>query len=419
MASTTSTGGTGGLGGSGGVGGGPVVMCNGVVAAEPILTVDEPNGDLSQPSLVLLDTVPLTAAVVFARQSLPPIGGPTARVGAFDGWGAWPPAAPAIVDIKKQQGPGLVPAIALLAATRRDPGVAAFALLYEQFGAIATNIAPKVGANGLSGWAAESVGGTPLMLVQSPSVKEFLGAISAPSGNSFGLNMMVAAPSADFNFFTIGCASTPIVADAAGTADGWILVTSLGTPFGWNGIGTTCAQKFANIGPASTLDLVHVGPEGQEPTLTQTIETAAPISRIRLATRDEGAWLVWSLTGASDLSGGVLSSLPSLASTFQILAQVGTLDVSSFDVEPFGDTLVVAAVVQVIGADDQIQIVAIDTNGSPKWSALFATEGTVEGPLSLLAAPDGSTLLVAWSELQPGLMSRRLRIARLDCLREP
>src|ERR1700722_17870765 len=57
----------------------------------------------------------------------------------------------------------------------------------------------------------------------------------------------------------------------------------------------------------------------------------------------------------------------------------------------------------------------MDESGATLWSATVQTDGTVAGALSLRAAPDGSSLLLAWSELPPGGTKHRIRVARLDC----
>lgn len=419
---STGSGGTGGTmstGGTGGTGGTPVVACDSVVVATPVVTLEDAAGDLSQPSLVAQSPGAPTAALIASRQALPPTTGPTARVGAFDAWGAWPPAIDVLTDIKKPESSALVPGVALLAASRTETTTPAFAMLYENFGSITTSIAFKVLINGTSFATVDSLGGQPLSLTESPAIKQLFGTLRAPDGVNFSLNVMIAAATVEHNYFTLGCASTPIAADAAAAPDGWLFAASLGTPLAWNSDGSLCQQKFGTIGPATALHLMHVLADGSAHDLTQVVSLAAPIRRIRMAARPghDGGWIIWSLQGAAGLAGARLTALPAIVQPFQISALSAPSTLDSFDVEPLGDLLVVAAASQGLGAQDHIRVVAIDLNGAAHWSATIVTDGAlVDGSLSLLAAPDGSATLVAWSEKAAGATSRRLRVARLDCV---
>lgn len=401
---------------SSGAGGGPVIVCTAVTLDAPILVLDEPSTDLSQPSLVALQKGQTpSAAIIFAKQALPQVTGPTARVGAFAAWGTWPPAAPATVDIHAEDNVGVLPAVSILASSRSAPATSSFALLYRDFAGTKTSIATVVGVDGTSTLAGSHDGGTAVMLVPGASTSQFLGGVSVPDAGNFALATLLTVPNVEYNFFHIGCATTPIAVDAAESEDGWILTTALGTKFDWNG-GPSCAAKFGAVGPATTLYFARVPSPGTGVVLTQAISAAAPITRVRMARRAKGAWAVWSLAGGAALSGARLSAFPEVETTFQILASVGALVPTSFDVEPLGDTVVIGAVDEVAGSDDQIQVAALDENGSVVWSTSFAAGGSVDGPLSLKTAPDGSAVLVAWSELAPGASSHRLRIARLSCL---
>jgi hypothetical protein len=75
---------------------------------------------------------------------------------------------------------------------------------------------------------------------------------------------------------------------------------------------------------------------------------------------------------------------------------------SSFAVESFGGALVVAAVDQVAGGNDEVQVGAMDESGATLWSATVQTDGTVEGALSLRAAPDGEGCDEAAGRCLPG-----------------
>lgn len=121
---------------------------------------------------------------------------------------------------------------------------------------------------------------------------------------------------------------------------------------------------------------------------------------------------MWHVAGQPALSGG---GFQTNVGSFLVSPQVGELVPTSFDVAARGDGLVVAMVDRVPGSPDRVQLTGISKSGIAAWLNVFATDGTVEGPLSLLVSPDGASLLVAWSELPPGATAHRLRVARLDC----
>ncbi|MFT3776496.1 MAG: hypothetical protein QM820_64975 [Minicystis sp.] len=348
--------------GTGGTGGGPVVSCVAVKVADPILTVDQPSGDLTQPSLVTLDTAPETAAVVFSKHAVPPLMGPTVQVAAFAGWGGWPPAAPAIADMKDPTTPnGLVSGVSMVAASQIG-SPPSFALLYRDFAGVQTSIAWDATADGTLGSHAATEGGQALMLVPSAAGDRILGGVSAPNAGKFALDMMVQVPNAVLNFTHIGCATTPVAADAAPAKTGWILAAALGTKFGWDGNSLDCTDKFSDIGPATKLSFASVDPSGFPATLTAVLDTA-PVTRVRLAGRSDGAWALWSTEGSDVLEGVRLSTLPAPVDSFQIFAQTGTLVVTSFDVESIADALVLAAAVRMDGQNDGIQVAALGPGG--------------------------------------------------------
>jgi hypothetical protein len=177
----------------------------------------------------------------------------------------------------------------------------------------------------------------------------------------------------------------------------------------------------ASVGPGTALTVGTLDSnifDGDQ-WLTQAqvvLQAASPITRIRMASRPGGGtWIVWGLDGEPTLTAGVLSTALTLGTTFPIVAAGGTLVPTSFAVASFGAELVVAAVDQTAGSDDRVQVAAMDESGVTLWSATVETEGAVDGALSLRAAPDGSSLLLAWSELPEGGMTHQLRVARVDC----
>src|SRR6185437_7678205 len=167
------------------------------------------------------------------------------------------------------------------------------------------------------------------------------------------------------------------------------------------------------VGPGTALTLATIQAGANDTnwvTASQAVQMSSPITRIRMANRPGGgAWVVWSL------QAGIVSDAPALAPMFPVVGAPGTLVPASFAVDSMGSLLALAAVYENAGSNDQVQVAAIGDDGGPVWSETVQTEGKVEGALSVRAAPDGSALLLAWSELPAGATLHRVRVARVGC----
>jgi hypothetical protein len=237
-----------------------VLACNGVELAAPILAVENPAADLGHPSLVSLAKVPQTAALVFSGQAVPVGAGPTVQLGAFSAWGAWPPMSPPLVAVKDHNGDGVASGVSYLAASRGGPP-GTFALLYRNAAGTITSLASAMGIDGAAVFAPTMIGGSAVALGVRAN-GSVLAAVSAPSGDNFGLYLMAAIGGSASSGSKLGCASTPIVADAVRSKAGWILAAALGTPLVAGVSDLDCVSKFGTVGPPSKLVVTVVDPSG-------------------------------------------------------------------------------------------------------------------------------------------------------------
>ncbi len=222
----------------------------------------------------------------------------------------------------------------------------------------------------------------------------------------------------------LGCSTTALAADAVSNEVGWLVAAGLGSPFTLTntqlaGDGVACTDlsgPSSGLAPALTLATIS---SAFAIAATQVVQMASAVTRVRMVNGAGGrTWIVWSLDGEPTLTAGIVSSALTLDTMFPVAAAPGAqgaLVPSSFAIESLGDALAVAVVDQVANGNDQVQVGATDQSGATLWSATVQTDGTVLGALSLRAAPDGSALLLAWSELPPGGTTHRIRVARLDC----
>ena len=143
-----------------------------------------------------------------------------------------------------------------------------------------------------------------------------------------------------------------MVANAAG----WLVAAGLGSPFTWS---PSSSLACPSVGPGTALTLATVNAPDSI-AQTQVVPMASSITRIRMANRPGGdTWTGWSLDGEPTLTAGLVSGALELTTMFPVAAAQGTLVPASFAVESFGDSLVVAAVDEVPGSDDQVQVGAM------------------------------------------------------------
>jgi hypothetical protein len=425
---------------SGGTGGcssvAPALTCGAVMQATPVLTVDAPDyGNALQPSLVVLASTPPKAAVAYIWQ--PKAVGPyvSARVASFAGWGTWPPPAPVIANVQDTETGEPLSGISLLAQSNPSRSPPSLDMLYAPTTVNddqVDNLPHTIWGVGLDGSNPLSQGpgpGTVLFVatggtdsgVAWPGNVNLLSGVVAPGegGGAPPFRLVVQfGPNFGGIHSSLGCSTTPLTADAVANEAGWLVAAGLGSPFDLTltqSVVPPCVKgPSVAVGPGTALTLATINPSVI--VATQVVPMASPVTRLRMVNGAGcGTWIVWSLDGEPTLTAGVVSDALTLGTTFPVAAVHGALVPSSFAIESFGGALVVAAVDQVAGSNDQVQVSAMDQSGATLWSATVPTDGTVEGALSVRAAPDGSSLLLAWSELPPGGTTHRIRVARLDC----
>jgi hypothetical protein len=416
---------------------GPALACGAVMQATPVLTVDAPDyGNAVQPSLVVLASTPPKAAVAYIWQPTALGAYISARVASFAGWGTWPPPAPVIANVQNTETGDPLSGISLLASSNPSRSPPSLDMLYSPMTVNDGNFEDQpqtIAGAGLDGSAGISqsmgagtvqfiaTGGTDSGGAWPGNVNTLSGVAAAGDGTGgspafrlvvqFGSNFGGASAS-------LGCSTTPVAADAVTNEAGWLVAAGVGSPFNLtvsqSALPNCVTDPSVAIGPGTALTFATIKPLAI--IATQLVQMPSPVARIRMANGAGcGTWIVWSLDGEPTLTAGILSSALTLDTMFPVAAAQGVLVTSSFAVESLGGALVVAAVDQVAGSNDQVQVGAMDESGAALWSATVQTDGTVEGALSLRAAPDGSSLLLAWSELPPGGMTQRIRVARLDC----
>lgn len=398
---------------------GPVSPGPAVEVATPVIEIDEP-ADARQPSVVVLDTDPPTAAVVYSKQVPGADQGPALRVAAFPAWGAWPPPLPAPVDMVDDHG-FPVPGISFLAASSRLFSPTTFVLLFRNNDLATSTLAPIADAvtGGLNDSVAENSGGEALALVPDASFVRHLGATNRhPPDDDIALQMFLFGNNNIHYKNKFACGTTPPALGAAPGPNGWIVAAGVGTDFSLTPVDYPCQTLFGDVEPATTMAFTRMDPESQQIDSTFTMAAKGTVSRVQAAPRSDGAWVVWSLAGSERLEGVSLDGSASVTEEFRLVSESGQFLPDSFALDRCGDEMILA-VAKVLG-DGSTGIEVLRRNsGQDMGSTVIPTQGAVDGPIRMVASPTGNTHLLAWAEQRVGAQGHRVRLVRVECLDQP
>ncbi|WP_437854692.1 hypothetical protein [Sorangium sp. So ce363] len=201
--------------------------------------------------------------------------------------------------------------------------------------------------------------------------------------------------------------------------------TALGAPTDWKPKGPLCDVRFPGVGPATTIylgrysaDGISIGYNGSAMASKEAIHEAAPVARLRMAPRPDGAWLAWTLAPLEDAPGAlrVARMTPSgeVALPPITVPSCSTPVAESLAAEQVDGDLVVAVVETNTRGKDRIVLRRLDAEGTLTWMTTLFLGGKVEGSLSMLAQR-GRGLLIAWAERASSSSASQLRAVRLGC----
>lgn len=406
--------GAGGLG-AGGFGGGGATSCGPLSANTPVLSLDYANADAQSPSIVLAGAGAELAVVVHSATSVVQATGATLRVSSFAPWGPWPPVVPQAAQLETAKKAS-VPGVAYAVAPRAPGGPPTFDLLFRDYVGLwfSRTTAPAAGG-AVSPLSADVLQGKSIgFFAPSADHTRRLAMVVQAGDGYFDAAANSASDVDGASFFDIGCATTPIAADGIAVGPHFLVGLALGAPPAWDSADLPCIQKYPGVGPATTIYVGAVEPTGYPLTIGGKIDVGTPVTRIRMASRSDGAWLVFS-TGVGPLQamridGGAAVVLPPAP----IAEIAGTPASSSFAVDTIDDDLVLASIDAPPGGASTVVVRRFDALGSVIASASMVPGGAIAGELTLAAAT-GKGLLIGWSELPGGAEKHRLRVARFHC----
>lgn len=147
------------------------------------------------------------------------------------------------------------------------------------------------------------------------------------------------------------------------------------------------------------------------------VQLLEPVARVRLSPRSDGAWMLTQTRS----SMGALSSIRAFRISTDAHAVDPGVDVvpparTGFAVASRGDGFTLAWIEPPGTGGAAISVTLFDAAGKQVASVSIplALGASVTDPVSLLTSPDGSTLLVAWSQHTPG-SDDLVHVARIGC----
>ncbi len=412
--------------GTGGSGGLPQLLCGTIGAPPPVVACPAlvqhpglvvPTGtppDLDQPALVDVCEVAPSVVLAFAGGKGP--GTPrSAYLAAFDAWGVWPPPAPAAVAVTHDDGAAVEADVLLAAPQRPDPDVDLAVLtadsgndsFYLDNQVTLDGKAPSFGTNGYA---------HPIMLGTRLNRAGTSYAISRSIGADALLTFtyMDLTPGAESGWtLNSACASTPMAAAAAPTTTGALFGAAVGSAFSppnpppLNG----CAQ----YGPVTAATHLVFSRVDKTPgfAVGGTLESPAPVQRLRMAYALDGAWAAWS-DGDGTLAVARLDETANVEATFTVLGTLGSIDGASFDIAPFGPGFVAAYVSVAVDGTEAIELHVFDAGGAEIAATTLPAPGAT-GALAVVPARTGDQLLVGWASAPSPGAPRALQVARVAC----
>lgn len=374
-----------GGGGAGGVAGfGGSSDCAGLFQVEPLVEVQHSASEHDQlPELVFSSDDDSQVSVAFVRE---PVESPSAfrklAHATLSPWLDWPNggtlapshetfASPQL-STKFRAGAGFGGQLALLVA--------------HQTGATAvSSLAPMVDAKASSaGPTVTLLGSTPAFVARGSDGRHLAG-----TRDDSSLFAQVVKSGLVTQTSTLGCSSFGAVADAVAFADGWLVAYANGSNAPKLGCGT------ADPGPPHRLDFARVAFDGAVTFLT-SLNAGAPLMHIAAAPHPDGAYVVYRVA-----SGGQIAPIEWVRVEGFGGSLLGPVDVSGFgdfplefDAAALGDRLVVAWGNDPQGNPPDLVLSMFDPLGAPVGG--LTLEPQFSGPLSVIGAPGGHGLVVAW-----------------------
>jgi hypothetical protein len=330
-------------------------------------------------------------------------------------WSAWPAGGIVSPTYESFTGFGLVPDyraalgygdhFALLFASQVGPG------LEPRFADMDPNSSSDLSFT----WSGVVPVALPVLMARGSAGFHLIGVRDGPSPGLWTIWALRAAVNSMYGVAlpldaTLGCATSPIVGAAVPYGAGWLVALSNAA-----GASKTLGCGDSMPGPPTRIDIVLVGGDGKI-SFFLGVDAGAPVSAISMAPHPSGAFVVWRAD-----TGGAAVPLRWMRVDVPGAGLVGPGDVAApalapaggFATATLGTNLVVAWGSDPANDPPDIVLSVLDEGGS------LLAEGGIKDrfvpPLSLVAAPEGHSVVVAWHEPTSVDGPTAVRLARFDC----
>ncbi|MFT3770272.1 MAG: hypothetical protein QM820_32995 [Minicystis sp.] len=206
----------------------------------------------------------------------------------------------------------------------------------------------------------------------------------------------------------VACASAPFATAAAPVPGGFVVATASG-----------CPPNDPPV-PATELQIFRLDEITWQLEFGFGIPHADPLAHIAAAESPGGAWIVWQSDGSSAeapppiMATRVDEKGVPVVGTFKVTAEGQSW--SDFAASSFGSMLAVAWIDAIDPSTPNLRIDLFDSNGTfvTGTSVNTAPSFLFDPTLSLRASPDGTSLLLAWSDVA-STDPATVRVARFSC----
>ncbi len=358
-----------------------------------------PDGPSESPSLAT-STDDGSQVTVFGAQSVDQASPNASLVyGSLFPWLSWP--ASGAIGESVAPGPTMGASKEILAAPLAGNR---FAVLWQESAALWYSF----GGSGQGFSLGEVIyGGLSRPLFAAPNPKGHLVGFQFPIDSPLGLDGLGIGTMDDGVYSgtaVVGC-GVSIAASAIAWGADWLLATAMSQPLG------SC--DLDRIGPPTHVQVTRLS--GGAPVEVEAAwDESTPLGSLELVPRSGGAWMVWDYAGATStpifartIDGSGVPAPESLPVT----AAGETAIAGSLAVDRLGDALLVAW----HAPGGSIVVRVIDGGGAVLLSAVVPIDGSAKGAVSVIGAPSGDAILVAWAEVPPNQAAARIRIAKLAC----
>ncbi len=397
------TGGSGGLvtGGTAGAGGDD--PCTTLAFRDPVVEIDKPASDDDQsPGLAFTSIDHLEVALAFSRNPLVPFGSGFGTL-TLSPWGGWPGNA-SLVTVHQSQDPLLDVFGPPLFATDSVNGKIAVLL----GSANAYSLFPEVDLSSslVDGGFTVQSSSSPF-LSRGPPTYQLVGTFTSAGTGSWMTAHVIGSSPVSVNEVFLGCASSPLAADAEGYGPGWLVAHSTAPNF---------APELCTFGspePPSRIDFEVMVP-GSTAVPLVSIQETAPIAEISTAPHPLGMYVVWRVA-----SGGAIAPIRWARIDVMNGSVIGPGDVTGpgeiplpgFQAAALGDRLAVVWGNDPAGNPPDLVVSVVDDAGTIAKATL---PDRFHAPLAAVGAPTGDQLLITWQEATAN-GKHVIELSRVDC----